>query len=42
MKYVDIDQMGHVKRKSAFEYLQNVQIQIILHMSKVYSWLQIL
>ena len=27
--------MAHVKRKSAFEHVQNVQIQIILHMRKI-------
>ena len=25
-------QMGHVKRKSAFEYAQNLRIHMILHM----------
>ena len=29
--------MGHIKRKSAFEHVQNAQIQIILRMRKISS-----
>ena len=29
--------MGHVKQKSAFEHVQNAQVQIILRMRKVSS-----
>ena len=31
--------MGRVKRKSAFEHAQNAQIQIILRMRKVSSYI---
>ena len=31
-------QISCVKKKNAFEHAQNIQIHIILHMSKVLSW----
>ena len=31
----NVDSMGHVKGKSAFEYVQNAPIQIIIDMRKV-------
>ena len=33
--------MGHVKRKKAFEHVQNVLIYIILHIRKVSSRAQL-